>query len=299
LARRERRLKSRKRQHDLKRARAIGRALHRELPRDRLPALARPNSIDILTLEDADREIREVAPVDIYRTLGEAEAALDRIEERELRAADRRNSFSAGLAIGLAAVAVLGVGIVLCYVLFRRRDSDKLSGPQQALERVPEQAVLPAAPATPVYNDSNALEALVHNLQKRDEAARNLRTFMRSYVLPSLTDPSADPIRVVTAGDQPYEVIIRCVEPPGGHAVLARDPNELRVGALPAVSTATTNFSEFPVGDVVVIPSGQFQHLRLRPHEALFAKGTAAKNASTGVAGVIISISAADFLVGG
>jgi hypothetical protein len=131
------------------------------------------------------------------------------------------------------------------------------------------------------------------------QGKRDMRTFMRSYTLPSLTNPRSEAIRIATAGRQPYEVIVRCVEPPGGHAVISFDANELNmVGHLPSVSTLSTNFSAFPIGDVLVIPAGQFQPVRLRPNQVLYAKGTVAPGGSQGVKGVIVSVTAADFITG-
>jgi hypothetical protein len=83
--------------------------------------------------------------------------------------------------------------------------------------------------------------------------------------------------------------------------VLAFDPVELNVRDLPFVQTVGTAYSEFPVGNVLPVPAGQFQIIRLRPRQALYAKGTVAPggaNQSTGSGGVVLAITAADFVSG-
>ena len=246
----------------------------------------------------ASDQIEAVRPVAIYDSLEEAQRAMAMIHERDLLQEHRRTGFSMGLAIGLSIVAVLGVGLVLAYVLFRRRENQSLEGNQQPLVLPPQVIHIDGnASAQPAGFSTDKLVKAVS--QALSQQRNDMRTFMRSYTLPALTNFRSEAIRIATAGKQPYEVVVRCVEPPGSHAVIAFDANELNmVGHLPAVSTASTNFSAFPIGDVLVIPAGQFQPVRLRPGQVLYAKGTAAPNASTGVKGTIVSVTAADFVVG-
>lgn len=233
-----------------------------------------------------------VRPLAIYESPEEARRALETLRDHDLMRDHQRTSFSIGLAVGLSIVAVLGVGLVLVYALFRRRENRE----PQPVSGVPQVININGGALGSGVSTESMVQAISQALSSQRQ---DLRTFMRSYTLPSLTNPRSEAIRVATAGKQPYEVVIRCVEPPGGHAVLSFDPNELNmVGHLPSVSTASANFSAFPIGDVLVIPAGQFQPVRLRPGQVLYAKGTVAPNGSSGVKGVIISVTAADFVVG-
>ena len=47
------------------------------------------------------------------------------------------NGLATGLAIGLGAVAVLGLGVVVCYLLFRRRDDGVALPPQVVYQQLP------------------------------------------------------------------------------------------------------------------------------------------------------------------
>lgn len=282
-----------RRQRDRRRAKRLG-YQYQQLVETRQPtALVRTRKGDLV----ASTQIESVRPVAVYDSLEDAHAALAQINERDLLQEHRRTGFSLGLAVGLSIVAVLGVGLVLVYVLFRRRDNESQQPVQMPVSAPPQvihvdgtgQAQLPAT------------EKIVAGIMKAlsNQKRNDMRTFMRSYTLPPLTDFRSEAIRIATAGKQPYEVVVRCVEPPGGHAVVAFDANELNmVGHLPSVSTLSANFSAFPIGDVLVIPAGQFQPVRLRPGQVLYAKGTVAPNGSSGVKGVIVSVTAADFVVG-
>lgn len=290
----QRQIAARLRERDRRRARKLGYQYQQAVEPKKPTALVKTRRGDLV----ASDQIESVRPVAVYDSMEEAQFAMARMQDRELLQEHRRSGFSVGLAVGLSVVAVLGVGLVLVYVLFRRRDTGDSQPSPQPIAGPPQvihidgtgQAVMPST-ETLVKAISKALSARTHP---------DMRTFMRSYTLPSLTDFQSEAIRIATAGRHPYEVIVRAVEPPGGHAVVSFDANELNmVGHLPSVSTLSTNFSAFPIGDVMVIPTGQFQPIRLRPGQVLYAKGTVAPNASTGVKGVIISVAAADFVVGG
>jgi hypothetical protein len=115
---------------------------------------------------------------------------------------------------------------------------------------------------------------------------------MRTYSLPYLGDPDALAIRVATAGDAPYEVIVRTVHPPGSFAVFCFDATELN-GINPPPFGPGITLPPFG-GDVLVLPGGQFQLIRLRPKQSLYAKG----NIGFGFAGasaVVASLTTGDF----
>jgi hypothetical protein len=263
-------------------------------------------------LDYADPEIVSVAPVEVYGSLAEARAATATAEARhrellaELHSAHSGTTPSGGiglgLAIGLSVVAVVGFGVLLCYVLFRRRDGElgvpspmpmPYPYPVPQLPATYSQALTPA-PRQDVAESSAAQQILQHF----KKASKQVNTYMKSFTLPFIGDIRSEPVRIATAGSEPYEVVVRVVEPPGGQAVLSFEPNELNPGRLGVVSTLTANFSQFPVGDVLIIPSGQFQIIRLRPKQALFAKGTVSANGSDGVSGVVVSVTGSDFTVG-
>jgi hypothetical protein len=264
-----------------------------------------PERLPVLPYHDPD--IVTATPVEVFSSLAEARAATADARHREL-IAELRNGRSdrserglgLGLAIGLSVVAVAGLGILLCYVLFRKRDNQLAAPPipmpypypVPQLGAAPQQALAPAQSATPAATDPAA--AILEHFKRAKE---DVGTYMKSFTLPFIGNIKSEPIRVATAGREPYEVVVRVVEPPGGHAVLSFEPNELNPGPIGSVSTLSTNFSQFPVGDVLVIPSGQFQIVRLRPGQALYAKGTVDTDGSQGVTGVIISVTGADFAV--
>jgi hypothetical protein len=261
-------------------------------------------------LEYADPSIVSAAPIQLFNSLAEAQAAADDRHTEllaQLRSSeDKRGGLGLGLAIGLSVVAVLGLGVLLCYVLFRRRDGElgaptapvpvpyPYPVPQLGHHPVP----VPHDPAhAPAPHTHPEIDPAAQILQHFKRAKEDVGTYMKSFTLPFIGNPRSEPIRVATAGREPYEVVVRVVEPPGGHAVLSFEPNELNPGPIGSVSTLSTNFSQFPVGDVLVIPSGQFQIVRLRPGQALYAKGTVDVDGSQGVHGVIVSVTGADFAI--
>ncbi len=273
-----------------------------------------PEPLPVLSYNDPD--IVTARPVEVYNSLAEARAATAEARHRELvaelrssRPTDRGSGMGLGLAIGLSIVAVAGLGILLCYVLFRRKDGQLAGQPMPVPMPYPypvpqfgahNQALIPNhdpthAPAPHVHPE---LAPAAQILQHFKQSAKKVGTYMKSFTLPFIGNIKSEPVRIATAGTEPYEVVVRVVEPPGGHAVLSFEPNELNPGPLGSVSTLSTNFSQFPVGDVLVIPSGQFQVVRLRPKQALFAKGTVDTDGSQGVTGVIVSVTGADFTVG-
>jgi hypothetical protein len=67
----------------------------------------------VLPLEGTERYEERVVPIELFSTFAEAQASRE----------SHGSSFATGLAIGLSAVAVVGLGIALCYVLFKRQDT--------------------------------------------------------------------------------------------------------------------------------------------------------------------------------
>lgn len=119
---------------------------------------------------------------------------------------------------------------------------------------------------------------------------------MKTYFLPWLGDPLSQAVRIATAGDDPYEVVVRTVGPPGSFAVFSFDANELNTMDLPAVAPGVT--APPTGGDVLVLPGGQFQVIRLASKMALFAKGNVGPGVAIPPEGVIISVAGADFTAG-
>jgi hypothetical protein len=115
---------------------------------------------------------------------------------------------------------------------------------------------------------------------------------MRTYSLPWLGDPKSESVRVASAGERPYEVIVRTVAPPGAFAVFSFDANEMNIRGVPVVAPGTTGL---PAGDFLIIPGGQFQIVRLSPKMGLFAKGNIGPGAVVGDA-VICSVTGAAFV---
>lgn len=147
--------------------------------------------------------------------------------------------------------------------------------------------------------------ALTSALAPVNEAVQKLMTLlsrtpgpsvMKTYFLPWLGDPFSQAVRVGTAGDEPYEVVVRCVAPPGSFAVFSFDANELNTMDLPVIAPGVTGPPTG--GDVLVIPGGQFQIIRLRPKMGLFAKGNIGPGAAIPPEGVVISVTGGDFTAG-
>ena len=258
-------------------------------------------SVYVVPLDEPDERPRHVSPVELFASLAEAKAARD---DRS----DRSSGIGTGLAIGLSVVAVVGLGVMLCYVLFRKKDKE-LTGPAlmpqpqpvpmpypYPVPQLPGQALPDAAASAKAMSPVKEILDLIKH--KHRSAEMGMRTFMRSYTLPYIGDPRSEAIKVAEAGTVAYEVVVRVVQPPGGFAVLAFDPNELNVSGVPFVQTLGTSYSAFPVGNTLIMPAGQFQVLRLAPRQSLYAKGTVAPNVATQTSSdgaVIISVTAADF----
>jgi len=87
-------------------------------------------------------------------------------------------------------------------------------------------------------------------------------------VLPSLTVPNSQAIRVGAATAKPHEVTLRVLGAPGEWAVFSFDsPNELNM-------PPQAGHQRLPIGNTLAIPSGQFQIIHLRPYQTIYAKGS-------------------------
>jgi hypothetical protein len=86
---------------------------------------------------------------------------------------------------------------------------------------------------------------------------------MQSFILPTLSQPGAESVRIAQATHRPVEVVLRVIGPPGEWAAFSYDPVELNVDQ-----------GLVPVGNTIIIPSGQFQPLHLRPRQVIYAKGS-------------------------
>ena len=167
-------------------------------------------------------------------------------------------ALAAGTALGLGIAAFLGVGLILAYLLFRRRED---GAPMMLLP-----APAPAPTAHP------ALGAPSFAPRAPAPSQRTQETTLRTYTLPSITT-GADAFRLATAPSTARNrVTVRVVAPQGGLAVLAFSPNDL-VGM---------NSLD---GGTMVIPTGQHQEIKLLPGQALYGKGQ--------IPGVMVSITQA------
>ena len=101
----------------------------------------------VVPIDEPDAHSDYVDPVGVYATIDAARAARDTRSDT--------SGIAVGLAIGLSVVAVVGLGITLCYVLFRK---DKgLEGPVTVPQPMPmpypypiPQLAAPPVSATPI-----------------------------------------------------------------------------------------------------------------------------------------------------
>jgi hypothetical protein len=189
------------------------------------------------------------------------------------------------IAIGLATVAVLGLGAVIMYLIFRKKDepgfgvslpanqdfSSQYISPEPLLLPAPPE--LPSAPEAPTVAPTVpvAPTPLVTEWHRVRERPMN-QGVLKSYTLPSLATAGSEAVRLATAGDEATSVVVRTVSPMGSYAVLAFSAAELNT---PGVGTT-------PTGDTLFVVVGDKQRVRLAPRQALFAKGS--------TAGVIVSV---------
>jgi hypothetical protein len=217
-----------------------------------------------------DHQAAKIERLQQRRGLSRASADLERMLEDEHRMvevrASERTGLWTGLAVGLGLTALIGLAGVVVYLLVRKKDgsvagarvmADALSG-TEIVERI-----MPAAGGIP-EEVGGALRTIAQSLNR--PSSRWNASVMKTYRLPSLNDRTRGAIRVAQATDAPYEAVIRTVGPAGGWAAFAYNATELNM------STAAT----VPVGDIIILPTFQWQILRLRPRDILYAKGASA-----------------------
>lgn len=234
-------------------------ALQRRPRNEPVPLHTDERSVYVVPYDERDEQPGHVSPVELFATLAEAEAARDDHSER--------NGIATGLAIGLSVVAVVGLGVMLCYVLFRKRDQPQLNGsmPQMFPQPVPMPYPYPVpqlgAPGLPSSSTDDPARAILEQVKQRRSIEQDMRTLMRSYLLPNINTPGTLPIRIARAGDVPYDVSIRVVSPANAQAIIATDPNELNVIGI-------------PIGNTLILATGERQVVRISPRQSLYAKGT-------------------------
>jgi hypothetical protein len=211
---------------------------------------------------EAEVEVEKVAERPVARVERASEVALERaapptVQRIEIHDPDR-SSWMVGLAVGFGVVAVLGLGGVILYLLLRKKDGN-LAGPEFRI--VPYPMAMGQFAGAPTLEATPLPATAAPSLPVR-RTAPGLVT--RSFRLPSLTDYESGAVRIGQATDVEYEAIVRTVGPAGEWAVISFNPTELMQPGM----------SNFPVGDVLVLPSGQWQKMRLLPRQVLYAKGS-------------------------
>jgi hypothetical protein len=173
-----------------------------------------------------------------------------------------------GLALGIGIAALLGVGILIVFAL-RRRDQPLLVGYTPSSYAPPMQGagfgyapLLAPPPPSMAFPQARALAPPPIE-----------ETRLRTFTLPILA-PNTQAVQIAQAGPYPAKIVARPLGPAGTFAVLG-DSAELQ-------AATPTAFSGYLMG----IPSGQSQEIQLRPHQILFAKGSAA--------GVVLSVATAE-----
>jgi len=171
------------------------------------------------------------------------------------------------MAVGLAAVAVIGVGGLVLYVLLRRSERAYAANtPPPPAARTTE----PMADAGWQYEPAPALLGPAEprpagpepEMEPPERTAPSLVS--RSFRLPALTDPDSGAVRIGQATDVEYTAIVRTIGPAGEWAAVSQNPSEL----------TQPDLTTFPVGDILTLPSGQWQKMRLLPRQVLYAKGS-------------------------
>jgi hypothetical protein len=199
------------------------------------------------------RELRERARDEARLSLESFEPQ-DRADYRlELHDPERSGMWS-GLAVGLGVAALVGVAGVLVYLLVRKKDNQVVGivqGPVGGLGR---------AEPMPMSAGSSMPEVVGSPTEAPRGQWRS--SVVKSYRLPSLNDKTRGAIRVAQATDVAYEVALRTVSPDGQFAAFSFSATELNTATNP------------PIGDNIILPTGHWQLMTLRPREVLYAKGS-------------------------
>lgn len=284
----------------------------------RLAALREERDAALLSRKERFVELKLARQ--LRREADELERALDEEEHQQRRASrwddlGRPARDSSFWTTGLAILAVIGVTGVIVYLLMRRKadGSINLSGydprmipptqqpPQvylintgQASGQITAMQPSLPAPTTAAFDDSRmtaALDRIEGLMQHANTRAQRTGspTLMKTFRLPWLGDPgnASQAIRVANALDNPYEVTVRVVGPPGALAALSFSPTELM--NQPVIAAG---ISQVPIGDTIIMPAGQRQTIRMNPRQGLYARGNMSPNLATGA--VVLSVSAND-----
>lgn len=161
---------------------------------------------------------------------------------------DSRTGIAAGLAVGLASAAVLGVGVLFIYLLFRKDQQAQAQPLALGYPQIPAPWALPSAPEqVPVATTKVAP-----------------RLWGSGPTLTTVTVPKSSPVFVAAASSVPVSVTVRPVGPVAGFVVLAYN-----AGALQPDSYQSNG---------VVVPVGKEQKIKLLPKQQLFARAITPPN---------------------
>jgi hypothetical protein len=261
------------------RARSSGHRLRDALQSQALVRVQPPAPAPMVVYQPAAERPAPPVPDGIYMTLEEAERALARArrDDPEQLGQSSSPSLATGIAIGLAAVAVLGLGVVVCYLLFRKKDDGTA---QQVLGLPPQVIVRDIVREVSPGSSDRALDYYgrrTHDYEERnDRHTASSEPRVRTMSLPDMTNRKLSAVRIASATDVAFEATVRVVAPIGAFAVLAYTASELSTDGLPSI----------PAGETMVLPAGESQRLQLSPHQSLYAKGSEE--------GVVISVSTSE-----
>lgn len=177
-----------------------------------------------------------------------------------------------GIAIGLGVTALIGLLGTVLYMVWKKHFEAQGGVVQD--ERVIAGTGLSAAPSpVTIINQMGKRKKRKKDKDKRKDTDKlesgglsevaaqasqvNHDTFMRTI---RLATNSA--LRTMTAvGNNPWRVTVRVLGPPGSYAAFATDASRLRGGAANAMMGE----------DVMIVPAGSEQEVRLTPRQVLYA----------------------------
>lgn len=188
---------------------------------------------------------------------------------------DRTGMWS-GLALGVGVAALVGVAGVMVYLLVRKKDGQVVGvqPPMQGLGYGYTPPIIINSGGGMSAEITGSLATIARTLGAPESPWTS--STMKTYTLPSLNDRTRGAIRVAQATDVPYEVVLRTIGPAGTYAAFSMNVTELNTYQGNVVTQP-------PLGDVVLLPTSQYQVIKLRPREVLYAKGSQSN--------VIVSIS--------
>jgi hypothetical protein len=206
-------------------------------------------------------------PPGYYKTLAEAQAAMLREHANK---SNGSNGVAVGLAIGLAAVAVVGIGVVIYYLLVRKdKDQTALSGP--IVQPAPSIIQMP-----PQIIEREIIREGSGKRKKQKSLPALHVSQVKTLQLPSLTNPRLEALGIINATEAPWRIQIRTIGPPGGFAILSFDAGEL---SMPMIGTV-------PEGNTFILGAGGDLEIHLAPRQRLYGKGS--------MPGVTVSVSGSE-----